>query len=196
MRGYAAGVVRASTFGLEPGYVDKANDNLLIVLQIESAAAVEHAAEICAVEGVDVVFIGVNDLARLDRSARAAGPSRRAQPGATGRGRHSRLRQADGHGAERRRLVAGAVRARLPHGGRARTTSFCCARPPAPPGASIARFAGTLPSMPRPRRPARPTDRRGGSSGERSGRYVQPIGRVTHQRPEFSADPRVIGIEP
>lgn len=62
-RGYAAGVVRASTFGLEPGYVEKANANLLIVLQIESAAAVEHAAEICAVEGVDVVFIGVNDLA-------------------------------------------------------------------------------------------------------------------------------------
>ena len=33
-RGYAAGVVRASTFGLEPGYVEKANPNLLIVLQI------------------------------------------------------------------------------------------------------------------------------------------------------------------
>jgi 4-hydroxy-2-oxoheptanedioate aldolase len=62
-RGYAAGVVRASTFGLEAGYVAKANRNLLIVLQIESAAAVEHATEICAVEGVDVVFIGVNDLA-------------------------------------------------------------------------------------------------------------------------------------
>ena len=42
-RGYAAGVVRASTFGLEPDYVARANDNLLIVLQIESAAAVEHA---------------------------------------------------------------------------------------------------------------------------------------------------------
>jgi 4-hydroxy-2-oxoheptanedioate aldolase len=62
-RGYAAGVVRASTFGLEPNYIDKANENLLIVVQIESAAAVEHADEICAVEGVDVVFIGVNDLA-------------------------------------------------------------------------------------------------------------------------------------
>lgn len=62
-RGYAAGVVRASTFGFEPGYVAKANENLLLVLQIESAAAVEQAAEICAVEGVDVVFIGVNDLA-------------------------------------------------------------------------------------------------------------------------------------
>jgi 4-hydroxy-2-oxoheptanedioate aldolase len=62
-RGYAAGVVRASTFGLEPGYIHKANENLLAVIQIESAAAVEHVAEICAVDGVDVVFIGVNDLA-------------------------------------------------------------------------------------------------------------------------------------
>jgi len=62
-RGYAAGVVRASTFGMEVDYIHKANENLLTVLQIESAAAVEHAAEICAVDGVDVVFIGVNDLA-------------------------------------------------------------------------------------------------------------------------------------
>jgi 4-hydroxy-2-oxoheptanedioate aldolase len=62
-RGYAAGAVRASAYGLEPGYVHKANGNLLLVLQIESAAAVEQAAEICAVDGVDVVFIGANDLA-------------------------------------------------------------------------------------------------------------------------------------
>ena len=62
-RGYAAGAVRASTFGLEPDYVAKANDNLLVVLQIESKATLDHAAELCAVDGVDVVFIGVNDLA-------------------------------------------------------------------------------------------------------------------------------------
>jgi 4-hydroxy-2-oxoheptanedioate aldolase len=47
-RGYAAGVVRASTFGLESAYVQKANENLLVVVQIESAAAVEQAAQICA----------------------------------------------------------------------------------------------------------------------------------------------------
>jgi 4-hydroxy-2-oxoheptanedioate aldolase len=62
-RGYAAGVVRASAYGTEPGYVHKANDNLLLVLQIESAAAVEEAAGICAIDGADVVFIGVNDMA-------------------------------------------------------------------------------------------------------------------------------------
>ncbi len=62
-RGYAAGVVRASAYGLEPGYLHKANENLLLVLQIESAGAVEQAEAICAIEGADVVFIGVNDLA-------------------------------------------------------------------------------------------------------------------------------------
>lgn len=62
-RGYAADAVRASTFGLEPGYVHKANANLLLALQIESAGAVERAAEICATDGLDVAFIGPNDLA-------------------------------------------------------------------------------------------------------------------------------------
>lgn len=63
IRGYAADAVRASTYGLVPDYVHKANANLLLVLQIESAAAVERAAEICATDGVDVAFIGPNDLA-------------------------------------------------------------------------------------------------------------------------------------
>jgi 4-hydroxy-2-oxoheptanedioate aldolase len=63
VRGYAADAVRASTFGIEADYVHKANTNLLLVLQIESAGAVERAAEICGADGVDVAFIGPNDLA-------------------------------------------------------------------------------------------------------------------------------------
>ena len=62
-RGYAAGVVRASTYGLEEGYAAKANSNLLTILQIESAGAVDEIEDIVAVEGVDMFFIGVNDLA-------------------------------------------------------------------------------------------------------------------------------------
>jgi 4-hydroxy-2-oxoheptanedioate aldolase len=62
-RGYAAPIVRASNYGMVPDYIKKANDNLLIVVQIESADAVDHATEICAVDGVDLVFIGPNDLA-------------------------------------------------------------------------------------------------------------------------------------
>jgi 4-hydroxy-2-oxoheptanedioate aldolase len=61
-RGYAAPVVRASSYGKVKDYIHRANDNLLLILQIESASAVKHAAEIASVEGVDVTFIGVNDL--------------------------------------------------------------------------------------------------------------------------------------
>ncbi|WP_341487839.1 aldolase/citrate lyase family protein [Pararhizobium sp. A13] len=63
IRGYAAGVVRASTFGLEPDYIHKANENMLIAVQIESYTAVENATAIAAVAGADIIFIGVNDLA-------------------------------------------------------------------------------------------------------------------------------------
>ncbi|PRX05444.1 UNVERIFIED_ORG: 4-hydroxy-2-oxoheptanedioate aldolase [Martelella mediterranea] len=63
IRGYAAGVVRASTFGNEPGYAAKANDEILIVVQLESEKAIGNAAAIAAVPGIDVVFIGINDLA-------------------------------------------------------------------------------------------------------------------------------------
>jgi 4-hydroxy-2-oxoheptanedioate aldolase len=61
-RGYAAPVVRASSYGKIKDYIHRANDNLLLILQIESATAVKNAAEIASVEGVDVAFIGVNDL--------------------------------------------------------------------------------------------------------------------------------------
>ena len=62
-RGYAASNVRASSYGTVTDYMQRANDELLLILQIESADAVSHAAEICAVEGVDVPFIGINDMA-------------------------------------------------------------------------------------------------------------------------------------
>jgi 4-hydroxy-2-oxoheptanedioate aldolase len=62
-RGYAAPVVRASGYGATADYVRQANDNLLLIAQIESASAVAQAGAIAAVEGIDVPFIGVNDLA-------------------------------------------------------------------------------------------------------------------------------------
>ena len=63
IRGYAAGVVRASTFGNEPGYAAKANDEILVIVQLESEKAIRNAAAVAAVPGIDVVFIGINDLA-------------------------------------------------------------------------------------------------------------------------------------
>ena len=43
-------------------YFAEANEKLLTVVQIETAEAVANAAEIAAVEGVDVLFIGPLDL--------------------------------------------------------------------------------------------------------------------------------------
>lgn len=40
-----------------------ANDQILVAVQIEHIEAVKRAKEICAVDGVDVVFVGPNDLA-------------------------------------------------------------------------------------------------------------------------------------
>ncbi len=53
---------RACRFGLDPGALDRADDEVLVVVQIESAAAVAAVDEIAAVDGVDVLFIGPRDL--------------------------------------------------------------------------------------------------------------------------------------
>lgn len=54
----------AMSFGTSAGdYHRAANDEVLLVLQIEHIAGVEHADEILSVPGVDVCFIGPNDLA-------------------------------------------------------------------------------------------------------------------------------------
>ncbi len=44
------------------GYVASANERTAVIVQIESAAAVEKAAEIAAVPGIDALFVGPADL--------------------------------------------------------------------------------------------------------------------------------------
>ncbi|KAL4908485.1 hypothetical protein BDW74DRAFT_175169 [Aspergillus multicolor] len=46
-----------------PTYMRTANETILICVQIESRGGVENVDEICAVPGVDMLFIGPNDLA-------------------------------------------------------------------------------------------------------------------------------------
>jgi 4-hydroxy-2-oxoheptanedioate aldolase len=53
---------RACRFGLDPGALDRANDDVLCVVQVESAEAVEQVAEIAALDGVDALFVGPRDL--------------------------------------------------------------------------------------------------------------------------------------
>ncbi|KAI0181269.1 Pyruvate/Phosphoenolpyruvate kinase-like domain-containing protein [Hypoxylon sp. FL1284] len=44
-------------------YISKANENIITMIQIETAEAVENVDEIVQVDGVDLLFIGPNDLA-------------------------------------------------------------------------------------------------------------------------------------
>ena len=44
-------------------YFDRANDEVLVLVQIETQTAVSNLEEILAVEGIDGVFVGPNDLA-------------------------------------------------------------------------------------------------------------------------------------
>ena len=44
------------------GYVGNANKNIIVALQVETASCIEHIAEIAAVPGVDILFLGQNDL--------------------------------------------------------------------------------------------------------------------------------------
>jgi len=58
----AFGGMRAMDYGFNPGYYATAADNLLVAVQVESAAAIDNIDEIAAVEGIDLVFIGPRDL--------------------------------------------------------------------------------------------------------------------------------------
>lgn len=62
-RGWAAGVARAARFGFDPDYTLETSRHLVIACQIESVKGVENAEAIAAVDGVDFLFIGRNDLA-------------------------------------------------------------------------------------------------------------------------------------
>lgn len=53
---------RACRFGLDAGALDRANDQALGVVQIESVRAVAEAEEIASIDGVDVLFVGPRDL--------------------------------------------------------------------------------------------------------------------------------------
>lgn len=54
---------RASRYGRTPGYLTKANDEICVLVQVETRTALDQLEAIAAVEGVDGVFIGPSDLA-------------------------------------------------------------------------------------------------------------------------------------
>lgn len=62
VRGVGSALARASQFNRTPNYLTTANDEICVLVQIESAKAVEELDNILAVDGVDGVFIGPADL--------------------------------------------------------------------------------------------------------------------------------------
>lgn len=63
VRGVGAMVARAGGWGADPGYLDRANREVSVWIQAESRAALADLEAICAVPGVDCVFLGPADLA-------------------------------------------------------------------------------------------------------------------------------------
>ncbi len=62
-RGNAASIIRASGYGVNAAeYLNTIQDELLVICQIETHTAVESAAAIADVEGVDMLFVGPSDL--------------------------------------------------------------------------------------------------------------------------------------
>jgi 2-keto-3-deoxy-L-rhamnonate aldolase RhmA len=57
------GPLRASKYTIDyPDYLDKANDNMLVALILETSEAIDNLEEIMSVPGVDAMYIGMYDL--------------------------------------------------------------------------------------------------------------------------------------
>ncbi|CAK3624851.1 4-hydroxy-2-oxo-heptane-1,7-dioate aldolase [Vibrio crassostreae] len=61
-RGIGSALARASQWNRIPQYVHRANEQVCILVQVETKEAIENIEEIVAVEGIDGVFIGPSDL--------------------------------------------------------------------------------------------------------------------------------------
>lgn len=61
-RGLGTSMARAAHWNGTPGYLHKANEDICLIVQAESALAMRNLKEIVQVDGVDAVFIGPSDL--------------------------------------------------------------------------------------------------------------------------------------
>ncbi|MGD9953981.1 MAG: HpcH/HpaI aldolase/citrate lyase family protein [Burkholderiales bacterium] len=57
-----AGTTRATRFGRVKDYAKRAHEEICVLVQVETKSALDQLEAICAVEGVDGVFIGPADL--------------------------------------------------------------------------------------------------------------------------------------
>lgn len=62
-RGLALRALRASGYGTEADYRDRSDREVIVMVQLESGKALDHAIAITTAPGVDMAFIGPADLA-------------------------------------------------------------------------------------------------------------------------------------
>jgi len=71
-----AGATRATRFGRIADYTKRVNDELCVLVQVETREGLDNLEAICAVDGVDGVFIGPADLhASLGHTGETANPA-------------------------------------------------------------------------------------------------------------------------
>ena len=61
-RGIGTSMARAARWNQVPGYLQHANDEICLIVQVESGPAMANLDDILQVEGIDGVFIGPSDL--------------------------------------------------------------------------------------------------------------------------------------
>jgi len=70
-----AGTTRATRFGRVKDYAKRAHEEICVLVQVETQAALDNIEAICALDGVDGVFIGPADLhASLGYTGEIANP--------------------------------------------------------------------------------------------------------------------------
>ena len=62
IRGAAYSIARAARYGMDASYLNKCEDDLLIMCQVESQEAINNITQIAAVDGVDCIQMGPRDL--------------------------------------------------------------------------------------------------------------------------------------
>lgn len=71
-----AGTTRATRFGRVKDYAKRAHEEICVLVQVETKSALDQLEAICAVEGVDGVFIGPADLhASMGHTGETANPA-------------------------------------------------------------------------------------------------------------------------
>jgi 4-hydroxy-2-oxoheptanedioate aldolase len=62
IRGYS-GITRANRFASQPGYAAHADEDVVVILQVETVEGLDNIPAYGAIDGVDGIFVGPNDLA-------------------------------------------------------------------------------------------------------------------------------------